>query len=160
MGNITDPLARYVFTLIDDTKESDEFDVTEGKWEKMHTSLNNEFLDTFSQRFWRYMGLVVVVLVSLFIIDLVACGSLPNQAYGLGLDLLGAAILGRGLLNTPENILRRAANAYGYNSTILRSLSHDIIDGIWGIFLLITGIIVQFIAINGVSLDLVGTCLV
>jgi len=78
---------------------------------------------------------------------MIVCGTLQNQTYGLALDLTGAVILGRGLIKGPIPIAKESGQFWGYSPPVVKSLSKDAVDGVFGITLLIVGILLQFVAI-------------
>ena len=107
-----------------------------------------EFLRIFADRSWRYTVLGSgIPLFGVATIDLMVCWSLNNQAYGLALDLTGAVILGRGLIKGPVPIARESTARFGYSPPIVTSLIKDSVDGVFGITFLVTGVLLQFIAV-------------
>lgn len=65
---------------------------------------------------------------------------------GLGCDLAGAYLLGRGLLVTPGTIVRRSTPYYDFSVPLAFGQAQDRIDAIAGIGVLITGFALQAIA--------------
>ncbi|WP_459191572.1 outer membrane protein assembly factor BamB family protein [Halosimplex sp. J119] len=109
------------------------------------------FLTAFRHRSWKY--LIAAVFSPLLIIayfDVQSCGTLSNQTYGLGLDLAGAIILGRGLIKGRYSIQSESAMKIGQNVALKRSMARDSVDGVWGISLLFVGILLQFMAVSSV----------
>jgi hypothetical protein len=88
------------------------------------------------------------------VIDIAQCGTLTNQMYGLGLDFLGAIILGRGLLMGRVAIGAVSAQRWGYNPLLIKSLAKDSVDGVWGISIILVGIAFQIIALGEFYPDL------
>jgi hypothetical protein len=89
----------------------------------------------------------VLVLLLVTVGDRVVCGTLQNQTYGLALDLTGAIILGRGLIKGPIPIAEESGQFWGYSPPVVKSLSKDAVDGVFGITFLVVGILLQFVAI-------------
>jgi hypothetical protein len=95
----------------------------------------------------RSYGLAFVVVVLLVSgSDYFLQGSLPNQFLGLTIEVLGAAVLGRGLLKS----------VYGITGEILRFniaevLASDMVDRMFGLFLLGTGVLTQYLALLGLA---------
>lgn len=105
----------------------------------------------------RFEGLVLQVEVA---VDYGTCGCVPNQSYGLSLDLLGATVLARGLLKGPYGIAAESGQYWSQSPPLRRALSEDAADGIWGVSLLVAGILVQFLAVAGVVIFPLRNCLV
>lgn len=108
------------------------------------------FLDYFARRTKTYLIASVVLLVVIGAIDYGTCGAVPNQSYGLALDLFGATVLARGLLKGPYGIAAESGQYWSQSPPLRRALSEDAADGIWGVALLIAGILLQFLAVAGV----------
>jgi hypothetical protein len=114
------------------------------------------FISGFYQRSRRYVVLCLLI-VSLFAIDSMSGRlSVPFQGYGVLIDLVGALALASSVVRGTRGIFRDtrthgALFAGGGASLVdqgsLASEVNDTIDGIWGTTLLLTGFIVQFVAI-------------
>jgi hypothetical protein len=65
---------------------------------------------------------------------------------GLGLDIVGAYLLGRGLLMSVIEIARRSASWVGYSSIDAVNLVRDRLDGVAGLTALLAGFTLQAIA--------------
>lgn len=118
------------------------------------------FLEYFAGRTKTYLIASIVVLVVIGAIDYGTRGGVPNQSYGLALDLLGATVLARGLLKGPYGIAAESGQYWSQSPPLRRALAEDAADGIWGVTLLITGILVQFLAVAGVVIFPLQNCLV
>ncbi|MCO8256270.1 hypothetical protein NKF26_20880 [Haladaptatus sp. AB618] len=106
-----------------------------------------DFLEVFAVRSFEYVfGWIGVVLLTIFVVDLFSCGTLPNQTYGLGLDVIGAVILGRGLLKGTYSIAAETATKVGFSREKIDSLVENTVDGILGITILVLGVALQFLA--------------
>lgn len=74
--------------------------------------------------------------------------SVPWQIVGISLNVIGAIILARGLLSGPITITVQSSGAWGGTNPELRdAMIQDAIDGTWGVFLLLSGVIFQAVAI-------------
>lgn len=141
---LTNPVGRFLVSRLNSVSDFDEDDTMDDVQEEAR----KEFLEIFAKRSWRYTVFWAgFVLFGVTIADIVACGTLQNQTYGLALDLTGAVILGRGLVKGPIPIAKEASTGWGYTPAVVTSLSKDAVDGIFGITFLIVGILFQFIAI-------------
>jgi len=109
-------------------------------------NVEREFLLFFAERSWRYFSVVMLSICLIYSIEIYAV-NLPDQSYGLYLDLLGAVILGRGLLNDRYTISNMGKNSQMYPSPILIFKCRDTVDGVWGISLLVIGILLQFASV-------------
>lgn len=118
------------------------------------------FLDYFARRTKTYLIASIVLLVVIGTIDYGTCGGVPNQSYGLSLDLLGATVLARGLLKGPYGIAAESGQYLSESPPLRRALAEDAADGIWGVGLLVTGILVQFLAVAGVVVFPLRNCIV
>lgn len=140
----SDPVANALLLLFDSLTEFDEAEAREEAKE----IATEHFQQKFAERMLVYP---ICSLISLFIvgmIDIAQCGTLTNQMYGLGIDFLGAIILGRGLLMGGVAIGAVAGQRWGYNPLLIKSLAKDSVDGVWGITLILIGIVLQIIALG------------
>jgi hypothetical protein len=62
---------------------------------------------------------------------------------GLSLDLAGAYLLGRGLLQSPHDLARRAGSFLGQNPSDAVAATRDKVDAVFGLCSLLTGFGVQ-----------------
>ena len=111
------------------------------------------FDEAFADRFWRYIPLSVII-IGLFIFDLysIITFGINLQVYGLILDVIGASVLARGLIRGVVGIKRdthKDAGYWGvhYNTSSLTSVAQNTTDGIFGTAFLVSGCILQIIAI-------------
>jgi hypothetical protein len=76
-------------------------------------------------------------------------------AAGIGLDVAGAYLLGRGLLASPATITRRATPRWDFSAPVAVGLANDRVDAMAGISVLLAGFGVQAVAYTLlVALDL------
>lgn len=118
------------------------------------------FLDYFAGRTKTYLMTSVVILAVIGVIDFGTCGGVPNQLYGLSLDLLGATVLARGLLKGPYGIAAESGQYWSQSPPLRKALAEDAADGIWGVTLLITGILFQILAVAGIVIFRLQGCLI
>jgi hypothetical protein len=62
---------------------------------------------------------------------------------GIGFDIAGALLVGRGLLTSPIGIARRATSYLGYSGPLATSQIEDKVDGMAGLAALVLGFILQ-----------------
>lgn len=120
----------------------------------------DRFLDYFADRTKTYLIAAFLILVVIGITDYLLCGAVPDQTYGLSLDLFGAVVLARGLLKGPYGIASESAQYWSSSPPLRRALAEDSADGVWGVTLLVTGIALQFISVAGISIFHFQKCLV
>lgn len=106
------------------------------------------FREQFAIRTVEYIIIVMFILGIFWLINTFRIGRIPLQIIGISINLLGAAVLGRGLLSGPIIITQQSMSGYGgYNPELRDSMLQDSVDGAWGIFFLIVGIIIQAISL-------------
>ena len=132
------------------TEHPDESNIRIFK-EQLVPEAEKQFLEAFSKKFLPYLYSLAVLLLIVFVLDLALGCSVPNQTYGLLIDLAGAIILGRGLLMGPDTIAAQYATSPIFRTYRLRLAANDAVDGVWGIFFLGFGIVLQLLAPIGVS---------
>ena len=146
---LTDPIGKAVLNLLADKDvESD------AKRRLNHPrtdvgEVTDLFLQYFSLRTRNYVAGILFLSVLLAGLDLAVCGRVPGQSYGLLLDICGAVVLGRGLLKGPYRMAAESASYFSKSLPRQRALAQDAADGLWGIFLLISGVRLQFGAVSG-----------
>lgn len=151
--NITDPIVEIVMHFLNDpypVELCSHLDLnTIGNQELADHYLNyfedaiEKFRDQFARRSIQYVS----ILILLYLLE-AAFISVSLQGIGISVDIIGAMILARGLLNGPIIISHQSWGEYTGGNTDLRdSMIQDAIDGLWGIFLLLTGFLLQSIAI-------------
>jgi hypothetical protein len=77
-------------------------------------------------------------------------------AAGIGLDVAGAYLLGKGLLTSPRTIIKRATPQYDFSYPIAVAQAEDRVDAIAGVAVLLTGFVLQVLAYTlsiGFALD-------
>lgn len=134
--------------LRDETQEYSEEELA--NVDKLTGIVETRYLDFLSSRSVTYLTVVGGLLGLLLVADVVLCGGLPDQFYGLSLDLFGAVVLGRGLLSGKYEIAALSMSAWNYSPELLDQFAKDAVDGLWGITLLITGVLLQFISLSQV----------
>lgn len=139
----TDPIGRFLVSRLNSLADFDKEDTRNDAQKEAR----KQCLLIFARRSWRYLTLSVLVLLLVAVGDRIVCGTLQNQTYGLALDLTGAVILGRGLIKGPIPIAEESGQFWGYSPPVIKSLSKDAVDGVFGIAFLIVGILLQFLAI-------------
>lgn len=154
---ITDPIAGAIMSLysgpypIDvrsylDSRDSDG-EASDHLVEYFENGIE-QFKKQFAIRMVQYCLLVVGVLGLICIIDQQDIVEIPLQVVGVSIDILGAAILARGLLSGPISLGHQSISGYGgYNTLFLESLIRDAVDGTWGVFLLFIGFAIQAYAV-------------
>lgn len=122
------------------------------------------FQSAFAERFLFYAPFAILILVTL---TLDRCWLVsfffPLQAYGLLFDGVGAVILAVGLFRGPDGMLRdtplvSTGAVYGgdtyYYPKPLSATVRNTVDGVFGGLFLVTGFSIQFMAVTGLSPDL------
>jgi len=110
-----------------------------------------DFLNAFARRSWWYSISTTVLLLILIVVECTVLSSLPKQSYGLILDLIGAIILGRGLLLSPDAIVEKATAPFGGRMSGFRAAqAEDAADGVWGVSLLVLGVLLQGLAVTNI----------
>lgn len=159
MRKLTDPIGKLILRFLanEEVKEEalDRINNARDDFEEAE----NRFLAYFEKRTLRWGSLTILLLLLIGAIDLLSCGTFPNQSYGLGLDLLGAMILGVGLLKGHYSIAAESTSYFNKSLFRQESLAQDAVDGVWGISLLIVGILLQLLAVMGISVYTMETCL-
>lgn len=140
----SDPVANALLLLFDSLTE---FDEDEARKEAKGIAIEH-FQQKFAERMLVYPICSLFLLLIVGAVDFAQCGALTDQMYGLVLDLLGAIILGRGLLMGGIAIGAVSGQRWGYNPLLIKSLAKDSVDGVWGISIILVGIILQIIAIG------------
>lgn len=145
---VSDPIAAALLRLFDSLTEFNE--------EEAHNDAkqvaNEHFKQKFAERFLIYPLLATASLVLVFAIDYSLCWRLSNQSYGLSIDLLGAIILGRGLLMGGVAIGAVGTSKLGYNPLLVKSMAKDSVDGVWGVAYILIGLTLQIIAVGNLGL--------
>lgn len=141
---VTDPIGRLLVDELNSLADFDDDDIRDDAQEEAR----EQFLLTFARRSGRYLVLAMLVLFLVAVGDMMTCGTLQNQSYGLAIDLTGAVILGRGLIKGPIPIAKESGQFWGYSPPVIKSLTKDAVDGVFGITFLVVGILLQFVAIT------------
>lgn len=154
MKRITDYVADQILESSPDAKAEEVWTTpnihheTPQTWEEELESIRAEFRETFHRRTIHYLAICSVSLALLYGADSYLVEGFPKQGYGLLLDLIGAIILGRGLLKGKYSILLEVHNRNaGRELYVVPDKVADAVDGFWGITLLIIGIVGQGVAI-------------
>lgn len=123
--------------------------------EPLSEEVRDEFLCAFEQRFRLYSFLIAATLVGVVIVDCLI--GVPNQAYGLMLDIEGAVIIALGLVRGHHGIgMESGSNLVDWERAFRMSHSlsdlviesYKTVDAIWGSALLIMGFSIQIIALS------------
>ncbi len=114
--------------------------------------IRGQFRAEFWPRSARYISALIVCGVALSIILLLAVGSVEAQILGLFVTIFGSIILGISLLRGPQKVLMatstKAPTLDGSNiDAETKEYVHTTIDGINGIFYIVTGFTVQILGI-------------
>lgn len=142
---VTNPVGRFLVNWMNSMAGFNGDDIRDAAQEEAR----EQFLEIFAKRSWRYIVFGTgLVLFGVAVADMMTCGTLQNQTYGLALDLTGAVILGRGLIKGPVRIAKESEQVWGYSPPVIKSLSRNAVDGIFGVTFLIVGILLQFVAIT------------
>lgn len=149
LRRLTDPVGRSILYLLVDTDAEADAKRRLNNPKDDVDEVTELFLEYLATRTKSYLAAIGVLLLLLFTSDLVACGQVPGQAYGLLLDICGAVVLGRGLLKGPYRMAAEAAAYLSKSVPRQRAVTQDLADGLWGVFLLIFGVLVQFAAVFG-----------
>ena len=144
----TDPLVKLILNIIRPKYQSQMVSRADHpNMERWYEQSEQDILEIFADRFIPYLVLAFSIPAVLYFVHFMG-PDFPNQAYGLWLDLVGAVILGRGLITDPISLGEQSSGAYGGWLPDLRtSLAADFVDGIWGILLITTGILAQSVAV-------------
>lgn len=139
---ISDPVASLLLSLFDSLTEFDEEEAHDDAKE----IAEEHFQQKFAERMLVYPMFSILFLLLVAVIDVVQCGALSNQMYGLALDLIGAMILGRGLLMGGVAMGAVSEMSWDYNPLLIKSMAKDSVDGVWGMSLILVGIALQILA--------------
>ncbi|WEL18886.1 hypothetical protein SVXHr_2743 [Halorhabdus sp. SVX81] len=158
MRRLTDPIGTRLLNFI--TNESVKEDANERLKDPASVvrQAREEFLDYFAGRTKVYLLVAAALLAAIGVVDIGTCGAVPNQSYGLTLDLFGAIVLARGLLKGPYGMAAESGEYWNQSPPLRRALAEDAADGIWGVTLLVTGILLQFLAVAGVAVFTYQNC--
>ena len=104
------------------------------------------FHSVFENRCRTYGLLFILAVLAVSGSDYLLQGDMPNQFLGLTIEVLGAAILGRGLLKSVYEI---TGEILRYNTAEV--LASDMVDGMFGLFFLGAGVLIQYVAILGLE---------
>lgn len=140
----SDPVALVLLSFFDALTE---FDENEAREEAKELAVEH-FQQKFAERFLTYPLMTFLLVLIVAVSDVLQCGALSNQMYGLSIDFLGAVVLGRGLLMGGVAIGAVSGQRWGYNPLLIKSLAKDSVDGVWGISLILIGIGIQIIALS------------
>lgn len=149
LKKVTDRIGRGLLRLLTNEVAKEEANTRLGRPEDSVEDATDTFLKQFYSRTKIYGPVVSVALFVILVVDGTICTPIPSQIYGLTLDILGAIILGRGLLKGPYSIAMEAASYYQKSPPRENSLAQDLTDGVWGISLLVVGVGLQFVAVAG-----------
>lgn len=131
-------------------------DNTSSRTERRALRAEKDFLDRFAAgtKLYGFLGLLVPAII--WGSDIALCGQVPNILPGLVMELVGAWILARAVLVGPKQMLNISTSGFGGPTPAFRkALAEDAADGIWGVSLLVLGMIIQSIASAGIP---VPTC--
>ena len=155
LRRLTDPLGKWVMRQIQSeeakeevkdtlTKESQDSDKPSGL-----TEVEEEFLDLFEIGGKKYIFVFLLVIAVLLAIDVALCGAMPNQVFGLSIDIFGALLLGKGVLKGPYTIT--GSTGFGTSRRKQHNLTEGSVDGIYDVFFLVLGLLAQIAAISGLA---------
>ena len=107
----------------------------------------SDFLNALAWRTQTYMLVVSLLLIFLALLQCMNIISLSVLSYGLTIEVSGAIILGIGLISSPVEVVRKATSGYGGAMPYFRrTLAVDVVDGIWGIALILLGAIISLVS--------------
>lgn len=151
---ITNPIAIRLLGFLTWIEEPDPNEIMD--YEDKVVLINREFLELFHYRSkWPFWALLILIVG--FAIDLFE-GPINIQIYGLMLDALGAVFLALGIVrgrsglarDTRETAGRFGGGGFGgMHQASLKAQIANTIDGIFGATLLITGFVIQTVALWG-----------
>lgn len=116
------------------------------------TDVEEDYLELFEAKAKRYSLIVLTGLVILSALDAGLCGAIPNQVYGLSVDIFGALVLGRGVLKGPYTIT--GSTGFSTSRQKQNNLTESSVDGVFGVFFLVLGLILQIVALSGLAIRL------
>lgn len=117
-----------------------------------YSEVAESFLELFERRTKKYILWTGEVLIVLFFIDSVLCGRLPDQSSGIAINFLGSVILARSAMKGPYTILATSAG-FGSSTAVRKQEIGSAVDGPWGVFLILVGFAIQYVAIIGTPLS-------
>lgn len=157
----TDPIGNWLLRTVQSKEVKEYVENTfpraeEGSDTPAHVPEAREmFLKYFEKLSKRYAVIVVILVAAILLADRFTCGSIPNQYLGLTIEVVGAVLLGKGLLKGAYSLAAHPGRLSTAHA-IEVEWTTDAVDGFWGISLLLVGITVQFIALVGVSIPVCG----
>lgn len=158
MRRFTDPIGEKILDFVTNKAVKEDAKERLNDPASAVRDARDQFLHYFADRTKTYLIAVFLILATLGVIDYLSCAGVPNQGYGLSVDLLGAIVLARGLLKGPYGIASESAQYLDSSPPLRRALAEDSADGVWGVTLLISGIVLQFISVSGIALVHLQEC--
>jgi hypothetical protein len=148
---IVDRIGRSLIWGVLSSSEDRPNDNTSSDTERRALHAEKDFLDRFAAGTKLYGFLGLLVPAAIWGVDIALCGQVPNILPGLVMELAGAWVLARAVLVGPKQMLNISTSGFGGPTPAFRkALAEDAADGIWGVSLLVLGIVVQSIASAGI----------
>lgn len=163
MRRLTDPIGWCLMEWMQDGDieefTKDQFPTESDSGEPgRYFEVTERFLESFGKRSVKYVRWTIIVLAGMLFVDWIVCGRLPNQTSGIAINFLGSVILARSVMKGPYSIIAISAG-FGSSNAVTKHQIGSAVDGPWGVFLILLGFAIQYIAIIGRSLPPVGCVL-
>lgn len=158
LRRLTDPIGKWVMGVIQSeetkrrVKENLPNESPDSERPSGLTEVEEEYLELFEEKTKRYSLIVLTGLVILSGFDIGLCGAIPNQVFGLSVDIFGALVLGRGVLKGPYTIT--GSTGMGTSRQKQNNLTESSVDGVFGVFFLVLGLLLQIVALSGLTIRL------
>lgn len=154
---ITNKAGKFLIRRIFSSSDSESSRRNKTKKERAIAKAEVDFLYYFHRDSIIYGFFGIVFPVIILLIDIIACGSVPNFIFGLCMELTGAWALAQAVFVSPQEIYDISTSGFGGPSLeFRRALAKEAADGFWGISLLIAGITAQSLAQIGISVPMIG----
>lgn len=157
--SITDRIGRRLVWGVFSSAEDRPDKISASRIERRALYAEMDFLYHFYRATKVYGSLGIVFPFLVFILDIIMCGGVPNIFPGVIMELTGAWVLARAVLLGPDQIRDISTSGYGGPSPSFRkALAGDAADGIWGVSLLVAGMVLQSLAAAGIAIPAAWIC--